>query len=84
MSQETMAKIIERLSTDASYREQLASNPEAALQGCDLTTEERAALMSGDTAKMEGLGVDQRLSKFGGSSFFDSENANPFAAGGTD
>ena len=84
MSQEMLTKIVERLSTDASYREQLASNPEAALKGYDLTAEERAALMSGDSAKLESMGVDARLSKFGGSSFFDSENANPFAAGSTD
>ena len=84
MSQEMLTKIVERLSTDEAYRQQLASNPEVALKGYDLTADERAALMSGDSAKLESLGVDARLSKFGGSSFFEAENASSFAAGGTD
>jgi len=58
-----MTAIIERLSSDATFREQLQSNPDAALKGYDLTTEERAALMSGDAGRLEALGVDTRVSK---------------------
>ena len=43
-----LAEIIERASTDAAFRAQLQSNPEAALAGYALTAEERAALLSGD------------------------------------
>ena len=59
----TMTAIIERLSSDATFREQLQSNPDAALKGYDLSTEERAALMSGDADRLESLGVDARVSK---------------------
>ncbi len=63
MSQDAMAKVIERASTDAAFRTQLRSNPESALAGYDLTPEERAAVMSGDTGSMSSLGVDARVSK---------------------
>ena len=63
MSQESLSKIVERASTDPAFRAQLQSNPESALAGYDLTAEERAALMSGDPGRMQGLGVDARVSK---------------------
>lgn len=84
MSQEMLTKVVERLSTDEAFRTELQKNPEAALKGYTLTAEERAALMSGDSAKLESLGVDARISKFGGNSFYDAENASPFASSGGD
>ena len=72
----TMTAIIERLSSDAKFREQLQSNPDAALKGYDLTTEERAALMSGDAGRLEALGVDARVSKLQESWY---EQQGPFA-----
>jgi hypothetical protein len=65
MSQENLAKVIERASTDAAFRTQLQSNPEAALAAYELTAEEKAALMSGDTSKMGEMGLDARVTKFG-------------------
>ena len=60
---ETLSKVIERASTDADFRAQLRSNPEAALAGYDLTAEEKAALLSGDSGKLGALGVDARVTK---------------------
>ena len=62
---EMLTKVIERASTDAAFRAQLKSNPEAALAGYGLTAEEKAALMSGDTSKMGEMGLDARVTKFG-------------------
>jgi hypothetical protein len=81
MSQQSLAQVIERLSTDEAFRAAVQRDPTTALQGYELTTEERAALISGDADRLEALGVDARVTKFGGTSFFDSENANPFASG---
>ena len=77
MSQESLAKVVERASTDSAFRAQLQSNPESALTGYDLTAEERAALISGDQGKMQGLGVDARVTKQG-----DSTVSTPWASGG--
>ena len=44
MSQDAMAKVIERASTDAGFRAQLKTNPESALAGYNLTADERACL----------------------------------------
>ena len=65
MSQENLAKVIERASTDEAFRKQLQSNPDAALATYELTAEEKAALMSGDTSKMGEMGLDARVTKFG-------------------
>jgi hypothetical protein len=63
---EMLTKVIERASTDADFRKQLASNPEAALASYTLTAEEKAALLRGDTAKLQELGVDARVTKMVG------------------
>ena len=42
---ETLRTVIERASTDAAFRQQLKSNPEAALAGYGLTAEEKVALI---------------------------------------
>ena len=65
MSQESLAKLVERASTDGSFRAQLQSDPERALVGCELTGPERAALLSGDWSKLQSLGVDARITKQG-------------------
>ncbi len=63
MSQDAMAKVIERAGSDAGFRAQLQTSPESALAGYDLTPEERAAVMSGDSGELRSLGVDARISK---------------------
>jgi hypothetical protein len=60
---EALSKVIERASTDAAFRAQLQSNPEAALADYALTAEEKAALLSGDRGKLGALGVDPRVTK---------------------
>ena len=65
MSQEALAKLIERASTDTTFRAQLQSNPESALKGYDLTGDERAELLSGDSSPLQSLDVDARLTKQG-------------------
>ena len=63
MSVDAMAKVIERASTDAAFRAQLKTNPESALAGYDLTTEERAAVLTSDSGRTSDIGVDARVSK---------------------
>ena len=63
MSVDVMAKVIERASTDEAFRAQLRVNPESALAGYDLTAEERAAVLTGDSGQVSHLGVDARVSK---------------------
>jgi hypothetical protein len=66
-----LERVIQRAISDAAFRRQLQSNPEAALRGFKLTEGEVAALRSGDAGKLTSLGIDQRMSKtftFGGDS----------------
>jgi len=66
-----LERVIQRAISDAAFRRQLQSNPEAALRGFKLTDSEVAALRSGDASKLTSLGIDQRMSKtftFGGDS----------------
>jgi hypothetical protein len=66
-----LERVIQRAISDAAFRRQLQSNPEAALRGFKLTDLEVAALRSGDASKLTSLGIDQRMSKtfsFGGDS----------------
>lgn len=58
-----LEKVIQRAISDAAFRRQLQSNPEAALRGFKLTDGEVAALRSGDAGKLTSLGIDQRMSK---------------------
>jgi hypothetical protein len=57
---------VEKLVTamaDEAFRRKLKESPEAALAGYDLTPEEKAAIKSGDAAKLRELGVDERITK---------------------
>jgi hypothetical protein len=58
-----LTRVLERASTDAAFRAQLASDPERALAGYALTSEEHAALMNGDSPQWNELGVESRLTK---------------------
>src|SRR3989475_659683 len=58
-----LEKVIQRAISDAAFRRQLQSNPEAALRGVKLASEEVAALRSGDAGRLTSLGIDQRMSK---------------------
>jgi hypothetical protein len=83
MSKGTLGQVVKRAISDAAFRRQLQSDPEGALKGFDLTSDERAALRSGDASKLSGFGVDQRMSK----AFALGESASAVSArghGGTD
>jgi hypothetical protein len=63
MSQDAMAKVIERASADAAFRAQLQANPQRALAGYDLTADERAAVLTSDSGGASEIGVDARITK---------------------
>ncbi len=73
MSKQCLTQVVERATEDTLFRQQLASNPESALAGYDLTDDERMALLSGDPKKLQDMGVDTRVSK----SYWDTYNT-PF------
>jgi hypothetical protein len=60
---DALTKLLERASTDTSFRSQLESDPASALAGYDLTPEERSAVLSGDSGRLESLGLDARVTK---------------------
>ena len=75
MSSKNLEQVIQRAISDAAFRRQLQSNPDAALRGFKLSDNEVAALRSGDAGKLIGLGIDQRMSKaftVGGSMAFNA------------
>ncbi|HEY7063201.1 MAG TPA: Os1348 family NHLP clan protein [Chloroflexota bacterium] len=81
---EALNKVIERASTDTTFRSRLQSDPASALAGYDLTPDERAAVMSGDSGRMESLGLDARVTKVDNPAQpGDAFPSGPFA-GGTD
>ncbi len=63
MAKGTLGQVIQRAISDAAFRNRLRTDPGGALSGFDLTPAERAALQSGDAAKLASFGVDQRMSK---------------------
>jgi hypothetical protein len=63
MTETVLKEIIHRAVRDGAYRAQLQGDPAAALAGFSLTAEERAAITSGDPARLSALGVEQRMSK---------------------
>jgi len=64
MSKEAVLAVLKRAADDESFLAQLADGVAGVLEGYDLTTEERAALASGDIVYIEAsVGkLDQRLS----------------------
>jgi hypothetical protein len=63
MTETVLKQIVQRAVRDGSFRAQLRSDPNQALAGYGITTEERSALASGDPTRLSALGVDQRMSK---------------------
>jgi len=75
MSNGAVQQVIQRAIGDAAFRRQLQSDPGKALAGMDLTKDERAAVTSGDPARLTALGVDQRMSKAFGLSGVEASKA---------
>lgn len=63
MTKASVNEVIKRAVSDAAFRRHLQRDPGAAMKGFDLSADERAAITSGDPARLTGLGVDQRMSK---------------------
>jgi hypothetical protein len=63
MSKAGVEALAQKAMSDESFRQQIKNNPDAALAGYDLTAEEKAAIKSGNTAKLRELGVDERITK---------------------
>ena len=57
MSVEAMVEVIERVATDADFRLQLRTNPDAVLLNYDLTNAELSALKSGNRRALRQLGL---------------------------
>jgi hypothetical protein len=63
MSKAGLDSLVQKATADESFRKQIKENPDAALAGYDLTAEEKAAIKSGNAAKLRELGVDERITK---------------------
>ncbi len=63
MSREGVAMFLTRIMEDAGFRDQVKANPDATLAQYDLTPDEVSAIKSADPAKIQELGVDERVSK---------------------
>ncbi len=48
---------------DMTFRQKIKENPDAALAGFDLTSEEKAAVKSGNASRLRELGIDERITK---------------------
>lgn len=62
MSKAGLEKVVTAMA-DESFRQKVKENPDAALAGYDLTPEEKAAIKSGNAARLRELGVDERITK---------------------
>jgi hypothetical protein len=58
MSLYQLNKIMYLLEVDADFLARMKSNPADAIQGMELTEEERAAVLSGDVGKLYSMGVN--------------------------
>lgn len=59
MSVAAMIDAIEQVSTDPEFRLQVRTNPDAVLRNFDLTTDELAALKTGDRRALQLLGLPE-------------------------
>ena len=63
MSKAGVEALVKKAMSDETFRKQIKDNPDVALAGYDLTPDEKAAIKSGNTAKLRELGVDERITK---------------------
>jgi hypothetical protein len=63
MSVEGVTQVLQRAEHDAQFRELLETEPDRALHGYNIEPWERAAIISGDTARLEELGVNDDASE---------------------
>ena len=70
MSKEGVVAFIEKAIGDESFQAELKAGPGKAMAQFDLTEEEQQAIKDGGEDELKALGLDERLTKFGGISFF--------------
>ena len=63
MSRESVVQLITRALGDEKFVAEIKANPDAVLAQYDLTAEETAAIKSGNAAKLQEMGIDERVSK---------------------
>lgn len=63
MSAQAVEEIVRRAQDDGEFRRLFSQTPDQALHGYDLTVAERQALIAGDEAKLQQLGVDTATSR---------------------
>jgi len=63
MSKAGVEALVKKAMSDETFRKQIKDNPDVALAGYDLSPEEKAAIKSGNAAKLRELGVDERITK---------------------
>ena len=63
MSKAGVEAVAAKALTDEAFRRKIKENPEAALAGYDLTSDEKAAMKSGNASQLRALGIDERITK---------------------
>ena len=63
MSKAGVEALVKKAMSDETFRKQIKDNPDVALAGYDLSPEEKAAIKSGNAAKLREFGVDERITK---------------------
>ncbi len=63
MSKAGVEALVKKAMADETFRRQLKENPDAAIRGYDLTTEEIAAIKKHDAATLASWGLDERVTK---------------------
>ncbi len=63
MSRESVVQLITRALGDEKFQAEIKANPDAVLAQYDLTAEETAAIKNGNAAKLQEMGIDERVSK---------------------
>jgi hypothetical protein len=63
VSKAGVESLVQKAMADETFRRKIKENPDSAMAGYDLTSEEKAAIKSGNTAKLRELGVDERITK---------------------
>ena len=57
MSKAGLDALVQKAMADESFRKKIKENPDAALAGYDLTAEEKAAIKSGNAAKLYNIDI---------------------------
>lgn len=62
MTIEGASQVLQRAQDEPEFRRLLQTEPDRAMHGYDLEPDERAAIISGDVARLRQLGVSETLS----------------------